>query len=62
MHNGLRLALIVALTVLFSLYLLNEHLRDLRDRYRLRPYAQGWLHQHWPGPFQGDKDGLYHQA
>lgn len=61
MHNGVRIALVVAMTVLFSLYLLNEHLQDLEEQYRVRTYVQGWLHRHRPGLFLGDNDGLYHQ-
>lgn len=62
MHNGVRIALVAALTILFSLYLLNEHLQDLEGQYRARAYMQGWLHQHRPDFVQGDKDGLYYRS
>lgn len=62
MHNSVRIALLVSLTVVFSLYLLNEHLQDLEERYRVRTYVQGWLRRHRPGRFEGDEDGLYHRA
>jgi hypothetical protein len=62
MHNGVRIALIAALTILFSLYLLNEHLQDLEEQYRARAYMQGWLHRQRPGFVEGDKDGPYYQA
>lgn len=60
MHNGIWIALIVAVTILFSLYLLNEHLEDLRGLYNARTNGQGWLRFHRPGVFQGDQDGLFH--
>jgi hypothetical protein len=53
------IALIVVITILFSLYLLNEHLKDLKELYHARTYEQGWLRL---GVFQGDQDGLYHQT
>jgi hypothetical protein len=59
MHNGMFIALIVVITILFSLYLLNEHLKDLKELYHARTYEQGWLRL---GVFQGDQDGLYHQT
>jgi hypothetical protein len=54
------MALIAAVTILFSLYLLNEHLQDLRELYHARTYGQGWLRLHRPGVFQGDQDGFLH--
>lgn len=46
MEIGVRIALIVALTVLFSLYLLKNHLRDLEEWYRVRAYVQHWPRKH----------------
>lgn len=55
MHNGVRISLmVVALMVLFSVYLFNEHHLDLEERYRVRTHVQGWLRRHRPGLFQGD--------
>jgi uncharacterized membrane protein len=36
MHRGMCIALIAMLTVLFSLYLMKEHIQDLMEQYRVR--------------------------
>lgn len=64
MHNGIRIAVIAAVLILFSLFLLNQHLRDIEELYRVRLYMQTWLGAHQPDLFRGggDGDGIYHAA
>lgn len=59
MHHGMCIALILALTLLFSLYLLNTHLQDLDKQYHVCTYMQGWMCWHRPGLFQLEEDGLH---
>lgn len=46
MKGGLRFALCASLLLIFSLYLLEAHLKDICTQYRAGAYLVEWLNRH----------------